>query len=126
MQTTTIKKVSNEYLEWQSTLGFYKDELSIFKNRLTEVGSKNTAKETMQMVEHFQNQFLIQTESIDTLHHDINEYQNAMAKEVQDDAGHVSKEQLVTHVKLKIRFESEEKIFTGMKKEFNAFLSKVM
>jgi hypothetical protein len=126
MQTTTIKKVSNEYLEWQSTLGFYKDELSIFKNRLTEVAAKNTAKETMQMLEHFQNQFLIQTESIDTLHHDINEYQNAMAKEVQDDAGHVSKEQLVTHVKLKIRFESEEKIFTGMKKEFNAFLSKVM
>jgi hypothetical protein len=126
MQTTTIKKVSNEYLEWQSTLGFYKDELSIFKNRLTEVGSKNTAKETMQMVEHFQNQFLIQTESIDTLHHDINEYQNAMAKEIQQHAGHVNTTQLSSHDLLKNRFENEEKIFTGIKKEFAGFLSKVL
>jgi hypothetical protein len=126
MQTTTIKKVSNEYLEWQSTLGFYKDELAIFKNRLTEVAAKNTGRETMQMVEHFQNQFLIQTESIDILHHDINEYQNAMAKEIQQHAGHVNAPQLSTHTLLKSRFENEEKIFTGIKKEFTGFLSKVM
>jgi hypothetical protein len=126
MQTTSIKNVTNEHAEWKNALGFYKDELAIFKNRLTEVASKNTSKENMQMTEHFQNQFLIQTENIDMLQHDINTHLNTMAKEVQDDAGHVSKEQLVTHVKLKIRFESEEKVFTGMKKEFNAFLSKVM
>jgi hypothetical protein len=126
MQTTSIKNVTNEHAEWKSTLGFYKDELVIFKNRLTEVAGKNNSKENMQMTEHFQNQFLIQTENIDTLQHDINEHLNAMAKEVQDDAGHVSKEQLVTHVKLKTRFESEQKVFTGIKKEFTAFLSKVM
>jgi hypothetical protein len=126
MQTTSIKNVTNEHAEWKSTLGFYKDELVIFKNRLTEVAGKNTSKETMQMTEHFQNQFLIQTENIDTLQHDINEHLNAMAKEVQDDAGHISKEQLVTHVKLKTRFESEQKVFTGIKKEFAGFLSKVM
>jgi hypothetical protein len=126
MQTTSIKNVTNEHAEWKSTLGFYKDELVIFKNRLTEVAGKNNSKENMQMTEHFQNQFLIQTENIDILQHDINEHLNAMAKEVQDDAGHVSKEQLVTHVKLKTRFESEQKVFTGIKKEFTAFLSKVM
>jgi hypothetical protein len=126
MQTTNIKKVSNEYAEWQSTLGFYKDELAIFKNRLTEVAAKNTAKEIMQMVEHFQNQFLIQSESIDILHHDINEYQNGMAKEIQQHAGHVNTTQLSSRTLLKNRFENEEKVFTGIKKEFAGFLSKAM
>jgi hypothetical protein len=126
MQTTTIKKVHNKYAEWQNTLSFYKDELVIFKNRLTEVASKNTAMETMQMVEHFQNQFLIQTESIDILHHNINEYQNAMAKEIQQYAGHINVMQLSFYDDLKNRFESEEKVFTGIKKKFAGFLSKVM
>jgi hypothetical protein len=123
MQTV---KVSNEYLEWQSTLGFYKDELAIFKNRLTEVAAGNTAKETMQMVEHFQNQFLIQSESIDILHHDINEYQNAIAKQIQQHAGHVNVMQLSSSALLKNRFENEKKIFTDIKKQFAGFLSKVM
>jgi hypothetical protein len=126
MQTTSVKNVTNEHAGWKSALGFYKDELAIFKNRLTEVAGKNTSKETMQMTEHFQNQFLIQTENIDTLQHDINEHLNAMVKEAQNDAGHLSKEQLVAHAKLKSRFESEQKVFAGIKKEFNAFLSKVM
>jgi NAD-dependent SIR2 family protein deacetylase len=126
MQTTTIKKSGNEYLEWQNTLGFYKDELGIFKKRLTEVAAKNTSKEIMQMVEHFQNQFLIQTENIDILHHDINAYQDAVAKEIQQHAGHVNTTQLASHDLLKKRFENEEKVFTGIKKEFAGFLSKVM
>jgi hypothetical protein len=127
MPTTSIKSATtNKHAEWKSTLGFYKDELGIFKNRLTEIAGKNTGRETMQMTEHFQNQFLIQTENIDILQHDITEHLNAMAKEAQDNAGHVSKEQLGTHAKLKTRFESEQKIFAGIKKEFTNFLSKVM
>ncbi len=126
MQTPTIKKTDNENPAWQNTLGFYKDELDIFKKRLAEVAAKNTAKEILQMVEHFQNQFLIQTENIDILHHDIDEYRNAVAKEIQQHAGHVNAVQLATHDVLKSRFENEEKVFTDFKKEFAVFLSKVM
>jgi hypothetical protein len=126
MQTTSIKNVTNEHAEWKNALGFYKDELAIFKNRLTEVASKNTSKENMQMTEHFQNQFLIQTENIDMLQHDINTHLNTMAKEIQQNAGHVNTTQLSSHDLLKNRFENEEKIFTGIKKEFAGFLSKVL
>ncbi len=126
MQTTSSKNLTYEYQSWQNALGFYKDELSVYKNRLTEVAGKNTARETMQMTEHFQNQFLIQTESIDTLNHDIKIHLSDMANSMQAHAGHVSHEQLVMQSQLKERYETESKIFADLKVEFIQFLSKVM
>ncbi|GAB2816661.1 hypothetical protein [Ferruginibacter profundus] len=126
MQTTSIKKVSGNHDEWKNTLGFYKDELMICKKRLLEVVSKNTGKEIMQMVEHFQNQFLVQSENIDILSHDINEHMKRMATEIQSHAGHVDKEELPVHFLLKDRFETEQKVFTHLKEEFQQFLAKVM
>jgi hypothetical protein len=126
MQTTSIKNVSHNHEEWKNALGFYKDELTIFKNRLAEVASKNTAKETMQMVEHFQNQFLIQGENIDILRHDINGHLNRMAKEAHLYAGHIDKDEIPLHFLLKDRFEDEQKVYNGLKEEFQQFLSRVM
>ncbi len=126
MQTTSIKNVSHNHEEWKNTLGFYKDELAIFKNRLTEVAAKNTAKETMQMVEHFQNQFLIQGENIDILRHDINGHLTRMANEAQLNAGHIDKDEIPVHFLLKDRFEDEQKVYNVLKQEFQQFLSSVM
>jgi hypothetical protein len=126
METTSIKNVHTDYAGWQSALGFYKDELQVFKHRLTEVASKNTGKEIMPLVEHFQNQFLIQHENIDILHHDINRHLNTMAGEIQAHAGHINSEQLGINRSLQDRFESETKVFNGLKEEFKIFLEKVM
>ena len=127
MQTTTsIKKITGNHEEWKNTLGFYKDELNVFKHRLIEIVAKNTGKEIMQMVEHFQNQFLVQSENIDILRHDINEHLKRMATEIQLHAGHIDKEELPVHFLLKDRYENEQKIFTELKEEFQQFLSKVM
>lgn len=126
MQTTSIKNIHTDYAGWQSALGFYKDELTIFKNRLTEVAAKNTGKEIMPLVEHFQNQFLVQHENIDILHHDINEHLTGLANEMQAHAGHINGDQLGVNKTLKERFEIESKVFTGLKDEFKNFLEKVM
>jgi hypothetical protein len=126
MQTTSIKKVTGNHNEWINTLGFYEDELMICKKRLLEVVSKNTSKEIMQMVEHFQNQFLVQSENIDILRHDINQHLKRMATEIQLHAGHIDKEELPVHFLLKDRFEMEQQVFTNLKEEFKQFLSKVL
>jgi len=126
MESTSIKNVSRNHEEWKSALGFYKDELEVFKHRLLEVASKNTAKETMQQVEHFQNQFLVQGENIDILRHDINAHLNRMAKETLLHAGHIDHEEIPVHFLLKERFEIEQKVFNGLKEEFQQFLSTVM
>jgi len=126
MQPTSIKKGTGNYGEWKSTLSFYKDELVIFKNRLTEIVQKNNGKEIMQQVEHFENQFLVQSEKIDILQHDINVHLNTMAQDVQQHAGHISTAALAEDSKLREQFESESRIYEALKTEFMQFLSKVM
>jgi hypothetical protein len=126
MQPTSIKTAGNHYGEWKSSLGFYKDELTIFKNRLTEIVSKNNSKEIMKTVEHFENQFLLQSENIDILQHDIGAHLNAMAGEIKEHAGHISSGQLAEEAQLKDRFESESKVYKELRDEFMQFLEKVM
>jgi len=126
MQTLSVKNIDNRHSEWQSVLGFYKDELGIFKNRLEEVAAKNTAIETMQMMEHFQNQFLVQEESIDILLHDIHEHLHLLSKDVLQHAGHIDKEQMAFRDLLQSRFKGEQDIFRLLKMEFMRFLSKIM
>jgi len=126
MQTTSVKKIDNRHSEWKSLLGFYKDELEVFKNRLAEVVEKNTSKETMQMAEHFQNQFIIQAENIDILLHDINEHLHLLANNIQQHGGHANKDQMLTRDLLRSGVEKEQEIFRQIKTEFMRFLSKVM
>jgi hypothetical protein len=118
--------MGNDHIEWKSNLGFCQDELKIFKERLDEVAGKNTGKEIMQMVEHFQNQFLIHSEAIDVLLHDINENLALAASEAEQRAGHISKDKISVHDSIRERVENEMQIFKDLKGTFTAFLSKVM
>ena len=126
MQTTNVKNLDNKHSEWIKTLGFYKDELAIFNKRLTKVAEKNTSMEVMQMVEHFQNQFLVQAENIDILQHDINEHVSVLAGEILDHAGHINSDNETIHFVLLERVEKAASIFKEMKEEFMKFLSKTM
>ncbi len=53
---TSIKHLTNEHNDWLRGLSFYKDELQILKNRLTEIGGKNTGSEAVSMLNHYENQ----------------------------------------------------------------------
>ena len=59
-----------KHLDYLNRLEFYTEEIAILKERLSEVTSKNTDKEVLKQVEHFQNQF-IQRNNIDELKHTI-------------------------------------------------------
>ena len=52
--------VHHEYKTWLNKLEFFKDELRIFKDRLSDIAKKNTGHDILAMVEHFQNQIIIQ------------------------------------------------------------------
>ena len=126
MQTTHISNPSTEHAEWLSELGFHKDELAFFKKQLTEVAGKNTAVQIMKLVEHFENQFLVRTENIDILHHDINEHLGKIAEGLQEKTNLLLREEASLHKVLKERFNTESKLFAELKVEFNTFLSKVL
>ena len=67
MTKEKISVISDEHQSWLSALVFYKDELNVLRGRLTEIASKNTSKELLAQVEHFENSITLQQENIDIL-----------------------------------------------------------
>ncbi len=122
----SIKHVNNEHSDWLRALSFYKDELTIIKQRLTEIAGKNTGKDVMVLVDHFENQITLQSTNIDTLKHDINEVVKNIATQAQSLAGYLDESLVSTHTRLREKFITEETIVNAFRREFNVFAAKWM
>lgn len=117
-----IGHIDNAHSDWVRTLDFYRQEISILKKRLTELASRNTGKDVMPQVEHYENQWKVQIDNIDRLEHEIS--QNAMeigrqAKE--SSAGYIEKELAVQHTDLSHKVERQEEMVNQLRREFNRF-----
>lgn len=65
MEGIKLEALHSEHREWLNKLDFYKDDLVVLRQRLEEVAARNTLREIMAQVEHFQNLFIIQRNEID-------------------------------------------------------------
>lgn len=132
MATTHIylKNLHFDHKLWLNEVKFYKEEVSLFKNHLAEVVSRNTQQEVLAQAEHFQNQFIRQHEVIDELAHDIRVREDALvlfAKENEVAIEHrYFDDQQADHAALQERVEIFKKIYTDLKTNFMAYLSKWM
>jgi hypothetical protein len=127
MKKVNISHVNNEHNRWLRGLNFYKTEIGILKSMLTEVAGKNTANDVMKEVEHFENQFKIQTINIDQLSHDIHINLSNIGRQAQaSSAGYIDGELLVEHTALGEKYETEEGIITELTRSFRKFAEKWM
>jgi hypothetical protein len=115
-----------EHVEWKKTMKFYDDELKVYRNRLSEVSIKNTAKDVKEEVEKFQNQFLIQKNEIGYLMHNINLAEHEIKKNIEENPIASDHRKVDENVALKDRYEIFIKIFETLKDEFNAFAGRNM
>ncbi len=115
-----------EHTEWISKLKFYNDEISIIKNRLGEIASKNNQKDVLAQVEHFQNQLIVQKNNIDEISHSIKMDEEALQKEVNKNPIATDHRKMEFHTKEKNDVESFEKIFNELRTEFKSFAAKWM
>jgi hypothetical protein len=122
----SIYKQHSENNEWASKLNFYKDEINILKDRLAEIASKNSSKEVLAEVEHFQNQFIIQRNNIDEISHTIKMNEESLQKEIKSNPVAVDHRKVEYHINEKNAVEAFEKNFNELRTEFKAFLSKHM
>lgn len=116
----------DEHRDWMSKLKFYEDEISIFKNRLSEIVSKNTQKDILAQAEHFQNQLIVQKENIDEISHSITVDEDTIQKAVDKKSKFIDHLDSEPHTNEKVAMESFEKNFTELRAEFNKFASKVL
>lgn len=119
--------MDNRHNQWLRALEFYKQEIYILKNRLTEIGKKNTGDDVMKQVEHYENQFKIQAGNIDKLGHDIRGNISQVSEQVQDGhAGYIDSHLLLQHTKLENEFMFEEKVVNELRHDFNRFSAEWM
>lgn len=127
METTkTIYQLHEEHKTWLNKLLFYKDELSIMTNRLLEVASKNTSSEVLALVDHFNNQLIIQKEQIDILNHDIKSHESYLEAAVRKNVNDIEHAKFSDHKKHRESIAVFEKIFKELREELIDFLSKWM
>lgn len=126
MTYTDINNIDVNYKEWLGSLEFYKDDLDILSNRLTEVARKNTGSEALKGVEHFQNQFDIQRQHISDLQHRIKSSLRICAEDVKHHAGKVSTAAADSVKSIEQDISGFEKNIKELRHEYNSFLVKWM
>lgn len=124
MKTEKIYTQHEENKQWMNSLMFYTDDIKIMKGRLAEVAAKNTSKDVLAQVEHFQNQFVIQSNNIDTLKHEINLSNDAINKDINHNSTAVDHRKIQDHTTVRESMESFEKNIKGLRSEFNEFIGK--
>lgn len=111
---------------WLNEFQFYKDEVLIFNSRLEEIVTKNTDIEVLKEVEHFQNQYIRQSEVIDVLRHEIKQHENVLETESKDHPVAIDHRYFEDHTELREQVDQFKKIYTELKREFMSFLSRRM
>ncbi len=123
---TNIKYIKNLNNDGLRGITFYKQELIILQERLQEIAGDNTAREVQEKVEHFQNQFLIHGNKLDVLKHDIHVNDEDIEAEIMLTGTQVSQSVAAEHARIHDRYQTEEKIFNELRKEFNRFAAQWM
>lgn len=113
-----------ENTEWVNRLNFYKDELKIMTGRLEEIATKNSAKDVLAQVEHFQNQFIVQRNNIDEAMHAVNSHEETLQMEIKTNPVAVDHRLVTYHAEEKEMIGSFEKVFNALRNEFIEFSSK--
>ena len=122
----SINSLHHQENDWLRELEFYKQELSVLTGRLEEVVAKNTSKETMAQVEHFQNRFILLKEQHDILRHDNaarSERLNEMAKAIPT---HIEEKFVADNDDMHTRMVDFFSSFRDTRFECYKFLSKVL
>lgn len=124
MEKEYLLDLHKAHKTWQEELAFYADDLTILKNRLSEVSIKNTDQEVKKTVEQFQNQFIIQKEQIDILSHDIQVSEDAIEANIKANPVASDHRKMSEKTDLNDRIETFKKLFAEMKDSFNDFVGK--
>ncbi|MCC6721165.1 MAG: hypothetical protein IT243_03120 [Bacteroidia bacterium] len=121
-----IYELHHENQEWLKKLSFYKDELKIYQKRIEEIAPLNTAKDFQAMVDHYQNQFYIHLDRINSLKHEIKNDEKTIEGSVVNNSVAVDHRSMPDHESQREKIERFEEIFASLKEEFNSFLSKYL
>lgn len=114
MGLSNFTRVGTNHIIWQKGFAFYRDELEVMSHQLEEITNRDSSVEFLQLVEHFQNQMIVQRNNIDELKHVVNLYVEQLKKGAAD-----ASQQVVLHQK----YQDFERVMNLLRHEFAEFLA---
>src|SRR5690348_6717817 len=124
MKTEKIYTRHEQNKEWMSSLLFYRDEIKVMKHRIEEIAAKNSSKEILAQVEHFQNQLIVQQDNVDRLKHEINLSNDAISKQIKESDVALDHKRIKEHSDFEKKMKDFERVYSELKNGLNVFLSK--
>lgn len=126
MEKKYVYDLHAEHKEWLNKIAFYKDEIKMMRNRLAEVAGKYTDHEVQAMVEHFQNQLIVQDEQADITRHNVKEYENVLEDHLKKNEVAADHLKWNDHTMMREKIETFERIFHDLRKELITFIARWM
>lgn len=121
-----LKDLHEEHKAWLNEVKLYDEEIASFENRLGEVVTKNTNKDLLANLEHFQNSLIRHKEVNDQIKHDINKHEQELAQFAEQNQVALDRKYFEDHPDLRENVQMERKLFAELKDELNNFLAKSM
>lgn len=115
-----------EHKHWQSELALWEDELKSFNHRLEELVKRWTNKDVLAQLEHYQNEFILHGNVLESLQHEINVHEENMAEHYKRNEDVINRELAKQHLEFRDKMENQREIYSKLKKEFFKFLSKYL
>lgn len=123
---TSLNALHHQGNDWLRELEFYKEELAVLTTRLADVAGKNTNKDILAQVEHFQNKFILQRGQVDVLKHDVNKRNSDVTELSKDKPNHVDANYISANSNIQNQIADLTKSIADTRFEFNTFLSKTL
>ncbi|MGB0404235.1 MAG: hypothetical protein ACPGEG_09070, partial [Salibacteraceae bacterium] len=110
---------------WIKELNFCDGELEFLTKRLEEiVFFHDDEKDMLREVEHFQNQFIVQKQNVDTFLHDIKQKEHELAEFAKDHPIAIDHMHFDDHTILRNHMQGFAKNYNNLKQEFRNFTAK--
>ncbi|MEY4110584.1 MAG: hypothetical protein RLZZ46_939 [Bacteroidota bacterium] len=126
MEKKGIIEIHSEVSEWMSKLDFYRHDITIMEKRLSEVAFRNNSKEVSPLIEHFQNQLILQREQIDILEKDVRYYDHLLEDNIIGNPVAINRRKVEENLLLKDNVETFERIFRDLRTDLLDFAAKWM
>lgn len=125
-KTALISDLHRTNREWLNLINFYRDEIRVMEKRMGEIASKNTGKEVLANLEHFQNQVIIQKAHLDDMQGDIVQLEDIISDEIKKNQTAADHRRHAIPEKLNQDMEQFRKLFYELRKNFMEYMVKVM
>ncbi|RTE52389.1 hypothetical protein EHW67_19625 [Arenibacter aquaticus] len=116
-----IVYISNLHFEeevWRRQLYCWQDELIFFYNRLSEMATRWISKEELAKLEYFQNRFTRHDGAIEDLLEAIQVHEKRISRQYTEESTKSDNYLISKHLGFRSKMESQQKIYTDLKKEF--------